>query len=453
MRSATFPDTVAVVPGERGFISVAITNTSPVIDAYQVQVFGLDPSWIAVEPDRLSLFPGQTENVGIHVQLPEDYPASNRTLAVNVSSADDPEAFSLNQVELAVRPRTETSVRVDPVMVTGGRTARFGIVVSNEGNAAVTATPFAVDPEELGGAATHTGVSGVAHFTASDEDDLVEQVRYLLSFLPSNNLEQPPVDDDTDDPDRLCPELDTILPDSANLPYDMHKVVQAVVDNGEFFEYFPHWAKSIICGFARVDGHPVGVVGNQPQVLAGVLDIESAEKAARFVRTCDAFNIPLLTFVDVPGFLPGVDQEYGGIIRHGAKVLYAYSEATVPRISIITRKAYGGAYVVMDSKSIGSDLSFAWPSAELAVMGPQGAVNVIFRRELDAADDPEGLRDTLAADYRQRFANPYIAATRGYLDGVIRPRETRPQLIRALGMLRNKRVQPRPPRKHGNISL
>ena len=251
-----------------------------------------------------------------------------------------------------------------------------------------TVTGEEVTLEELGGAMSHASKSGVATFVAADEKACLDEVRFLLAFLPQNNMEEPPLVDTGDDPERLCPELDEILPASPNMPYDMHKVISAVVDDGEFFEYFPHWARSIICGFSRIDGRTVGIVGNQPMVLAGVLDIESSEKAARFVRTCDAFNIPLVTFVDVPGFLPGVDQEYGGIIRHGAKLLYAYCEATVPRIQVITRKAYGGAYVVMNSKSIGADLAFAWPSAELAVMGPQGAVEIVYRRELQQAADP-----------------------------------------------------------------
>jgi len=320
-----------------------------------------------------------------------------------------------------------------------------------------TVTGEDVTLEELGGAMSHASKSGVATFVADDEKACLDDVRFLLSFLPSNNLEQPPVDDsigpqDRDDPERLCPELNDLMPDSPNMPYDMHKVIQAVVDDAEFFEYFPHWAKSIICGFARVDGHPVGVVGNQPAVLAGVLDIESAEKAARFVRTCDAFNIPLLTFVDVPGFLPGVDQEYGGIIRHGAKLLYAYCEATVPRISIITRKAYGGAYVVMDSKAIGSDLSFAWPSAELAVMGPQGAVEIVYRRELQQAADPVARRAELVDQYTERYANPYAAAERGFVDDVIDPAETRRKIVAGLRVLRSKR-EDLPQRKHGNVPL
>ena len=315
-----------------------------------------------------------------------------------------------------------------------------------------TVTGEDVTLEELGGAMSHASKSGVATFVAADEKACLDDVRYLLSFLPSNNLETAPVEDLGDDPERSVPELNTILPDSPNLPYDMVEVICHCVDNGEFFEYFPHWAKSIVCGYARIDGQAVGVVGNQPKVLAGVLDIESAEKAARFVRTCDAFNIPLITFVDVPGFLPGVDQEYGGIIRHGAKLLYAYCEATVPRISVITRKAYGGAYVVMDSKSIGSDLAFAWPSAELAVMGPQGAVEIVYRRELQQAADPEKRRAELVEDYTERYANPYAAAERGYVDDVIEPADTRRKLVAGLRMLGTKREE-LPHRKHGNVPL
>ena len=315
-----------------------------------------------------------------------------------------------------------------------------------------TVTGEDVTLEELGGAMSHASKSGVATFVADDEKACLDDVRFLLGFLPANNLEQPPVDDLGDDPERLCPELNDLLPESSNLAYDMHKVVHAVVDEGEFFEYFPHWAKSIICGFARVDGHPVGVVGNQPMILAGVLDIESAEKAARFVRTCDAFNIPLITFVDVPGFLPGVDQEYGGIIRHGAKLLYAYCEASVPRISIVVRKAYGGAYVVMDSKSIGSDLAFAWPSAELAVMGPQGAVEIVYRRELQQAADPASRRAELVDEYTEKYANPYAAAERGFIDDVIDPSETRRKVVAGLRVLRSKR-EDLPQRKHGNVPL
>ena len=315
-----------------------------------------------------------------------------------------------------------------------------------------TVTGEEVTLEELGGAGSHSSKSGVATFVADSEEEVLDEVKYLLSFLPSNNLEQTPRADSADDPDRLCPELDDILPDSANVPYDMKKVIAAVVDDGDFMEYHAAWGRSITCCFARVDGRAVGVVGNQPMMLAGVLDIESSEKAARFVRTCDAFNIPLLTFVDVPGFLPGVDQEYGGIIRHGAKLLYAYCEATVPRIQIITRKAYGGAYVGMDSSSSFRYLAFAWPTAELAVMGSQGAVEILYRRELADAADPVARRAELIEDYTERLANPYIAAERGYVDDVIEPSETRRKIVAGLRLLESKREE-MPKRKHGNVPL
>jgi acetyl-CoA carboxylase carboxyltransferase component len=309
-----------------------------------------------------------------------------------------------------------------------------------------------VTQEELGGAMTHASKSGVASFVYDDERQCLEEVRYLLSFLPSNNLEDPPYIAPEDDAERPCPGLIDLIPDSPNKPYDMKKVIAEVVDEGDFLEVFPFWAGNIVTAFARIDGHAVGIVGNQPQVLAGTLDIDASEKAARFVRTCDAFNIPIVTFVDVPGFLPGTDQEYGGIIRHGAKLLYSYCEASVPRIQVITRKAYGGAYVVMNSKSIGADLAFAWPSAEIAVMGPQGAVNIIFRKELEGADDPETRRVELVEEYTERFANPYVAAERGYVDDVIDPRDTRAVLSRALEMLRTKQEK-LPQRKHGNVPL
>ena len=315
-----------------------------------------------------------------------------------------------------------------------------------------TVTGEDVTLEELGGAMSHASKSGVATFVSSDEKACLEDVRYLLSFLPQNNMAEAPSITPSDDPMRQCELLRKILPESANQPYDMKKVIAEVVDDGEFFEYFPHWAKSIVCGFSRLDGKTVGIVGNQPMVLAGVLDIESSEKAARFVRTCDAFNIPLITFVDVPGFLPGVDQEYGGIIRHGAKLLYAYCEATVPRIQVITRKAYGGAYVVMNSKSIGADLAYAWPTAELAVMGPQGAVEIVYRRELQQAANPAERRKELVAEYGAKYANPYAAAERGYIDDVIDPAETRSKLISGLKMLQSKREE-LPRRKHGNMPL
>jgi acetyl-CoA carboxylase carboxyltransferase component len=315
-----------------------------------------------------------------------------------------------------------------------------------------TVTGEDVTQEELGGAMTHASKSGVAGFVADSEDACLEQVRYLLSFLPQNNLEDPPYYEPDDDPERRCDDIIALIPDAPNKPYDIKAVIQQVVDDGDFFEVHQFFAMNIVCGFARLDGHVVGIVGNQPQNLAGTLDIDASEKAARFVRTCDAFNVPLVTFVDVPGFLPGTDQEYGGIIRHGAKLLYAYCEATVPRVQVITRKAYGGAYVVMNSKSIGADLAFAWPSAEVAVMGPQGAVNIIFRKELDQADDAEAKRAELIEEYTERFANPYIAAERGYVDDVIDPRDTRKVLIRSLEMLRTKREQ-LPSRKHGNVPL
>ena len=315
-----------------------------------------------------------------------------------------------------------------------------------------TVTGEEVTLEDLGGARSHSTKSGVAAFVGPTEEEVLDEVRFLIGHLPANNLEEPPQVVATDDPERSTPELRDIMPDSSNLPYDMRQVIGAVVDDGEFMEYHAHWAQSIVCGFARLNGGSVGVVGNQPMVLAGVLDIESSSKAARFVRTCDAFNIPLLTFVDVPGFLPGVDQEHGGIIRHGAKLLYAYCEATVPRIQVITRKAYGGAYVVMDSKSVGSDLSFAWPGAELAVMGPQGAVEIIHRRELQSAADPAARRAELVDDYTERYANPYIAAERGYIDDVIDPADTRRLVIAGFDMLRSKREELLP-RKHGVIPL
>ena len=315
-----------------------------------------------------------------------------------------------------------------------------------------TVTGEDVTLEELGGAMSHATKSGVATFVAADEKSCLDDVRYLLSFLPSNNLEEPPSAVSGDDPERATPELVDLMPASPNQPYDMKRVITAVVDGGEYLEVHAHWAMSITCGLARIDGRVVGVVGNQPAVLAGVLDIDSSEKAARFVRTCDAFNIPLVTFVDVPGFMPGTDQEYGGIIRHGAKLLYAFCEATVPRVQVITRKAYGGAYVVMNSKSIGADLAYAWPSAELAVMGPQGAVEILYRRELAAAADPPARRAELVEEYTERYANPYVAAERGYVDDVISPADTRKVLVRSLAMLASKH-EDLPHRKHGNVPL
>jgi acetyl-CoA carboxylase carboxyltransferase component len=306
--------------------------------------------------------------------------------------------------------------------------------------------------EELGGADAHAIKSGVAHLTADDEESALEDTRYLLSFLPQNNREPVPRDDPADPVDREAPELDELVPTEPTKPYDIKRVIAAVVDEGTFLEMQPRYAENIVCGFARLGGFSVGIVGNQPHALAGVLDINSSSKAARFVRTCDAFNIPLVTFVDVPGFLPGTAQEWGGIIRHGAKLLYAYCEATVPKLAVITRKAYGGAYDVMSSKHIRADFNFAWPTAEVAVMGSEGAVNIVFKRELAAAADPDARRAELIAEYRQKFANPYVAAERGYIDDVIEPRRTRPVLIDALRTAGTKR-EPRPPRKHGNIPL
>jgi acetyl-CoA carboxylase carboxyltransferase component len=309
-----------------------------------------------------------------------------------------------------------------------------------------------VSLQDLGGAIAHATRSGVAHFVAEDDHVCLGDVRKLLSFLPSNNGEPAPWVAPTDDPAREAPELSDLLPDRTDQPYDMTELIAAVVDDGYLFQYAPLWARNMVCGLARLDGHVIGIIANQPKVLAGVLDIDSSEKAARFVRTCDAFNIPLVSFVDVPGFLPGTDQEYGGIIRHGAKLLYALCEATVPRIQVVTRKAYGGAYVVMNSKAIGADLAYAWPSAELAVMGPQGAVEILHRRELAEADDPLALRAELVAGYVEHHANPWIAAERGYVDDVIEPAHTRPVLIKGLAMLRSKRPEPRS-RKHGNVPL
>ncbi len=322
-----------------------------------------------------------------------------------------------------------------------------------------TVTGEEVSFEDLGGAHAHNVKSGVAHYQAKDEDDCLEFARELLSYLPSNNLDDPPVAGPAAaDPAAALEvsesdeELDRIIPDSPNQPYDMHQVIARTVDDGEFLEIHALFAQNIICGFGRVDGTSVGVVANQPMHFAGTLDIDASEKAARFVRTCDAFNVPVLTFVDVPGFLPGTGQEWGGIIRRGAKLIYAYAEATVPKITVITRKAYGGAYDVMGSKHLGGDVNLAWPTAQIAVMGAQGAVNILYRRELATAADPEALRAERVAEYEDTLANPYIAAERGYVDAVIRPAETRSQVTRALRALRAKRQQ-MPPKKHGNIPL
>jgi propionyl-CoA carboxylase beta chain len=315
-----------------------------------------------------------------------------------------------------------------------------------------TVTHEEVSQEELGGADTHNQRSGVAHFESESEADGMAMVRELLSFMPSNNLEDPPFVPTDDPSNRRDPELATIVPDNPNKPYDMHQVISKVVDDGFFFEVQPGFARNILCGFARLGGRSVGIVANQPAFLAGCLDIDASVKAARFVRFCDCFNIPLVTFVDVPGFLPGTAQEFGGIIKHGAKLLYAFCEATVPKVTVITRKAYGGAYDVMSSKHIRGDINLAYPTAEIAVMGPDGAVNIIFRNEIEQAKKPDEERARLVADYRATFANPYKAAELGYIDEVIQPEDTRPRLIGALEMLQNKRDR-NPPKKHGNIPL
>jgi propionyl-CoA carboxylase beta chain len=315
-----------------------------------------------------------------------------------------------------------------------------------------TVTGEEVGMEELGGAMSHSSRSGVAHFAFEDEDHAMEETRYLLSFLPQNNLETTPVVPTDDPADREELALNDAVPANPNKPYDMREVIKLVTDDGEFFEVHENFAKNILVGFGRIEGHAVGVVGNQPNQMAGVLDIEASEKAARFIRTCDAFNIPLITFCDVPGFLPGTSQEWDGIIRHGAKMLYAYAEATVPKVTVITRKAYGGAYDVMASKHLGSDFNFAWPQAEVAVMGAEGAVNIIYRRDIAASPTPDERRTVLMDDYKARFANPYVAAERGYIDDVIEPSMTRSKVAGALRVLRTKRVT-LPKRKHGNIPL
>ena len=301
-----------------------------------------------------------------------------------------------------------------------------------------------VTAEQLGGAMTHNSVSGVAHFAADNEDDCIEQIRYLLSFLPSNNMDDAPERPTNDDPSRMDESLNTVIPDNANMPYDMKDVIRSLVDDGEFYEVHQHYATNIITCFAHFDGRSVGIIANQPAVMAGCLDINASDKSARFIRFCDAFNIPIVNLVDVPGFLPGTDQEYGGIIRHGAKMLYAYCEATVPKVTLITRKAYGGSYLAMCSRELGADQVMAWPTAEIAVMGPAGAANIIFRK------DPDVKAKT--AEYVAEFATPYKAAERGYIDMVIEPKESRPRIITALNMLASKR-ETRPAKKHGNVPL
>lgn len=315
-----------------------------------------------------------------------------------------------------------------------------------------TVTGEKVTKMELGGAMTHNSTSGVAHFASEDEEHCFDQIRTLLSFIPSNNMEDPPRIETGHAPDDVDESIDDLVPDDPNKPYDMRDVVRKLVDNGEFFEVHEHFAKNMIVGFARFDGRSVGIVGNNPAHLAGTLDINASDKCSRFVRFCDAFNIPVITFMDVPGYLPGTQQEWGGIIRHGAKILYAFAEATVPLITIVTRKGYGGAFDVMSSRHIGADLVYAWPTAEIAVMGPKGAINIIFRKEIAEAEDKEAKREELVKEYREKFANPYVAAGLGYIDKVIFPHETRPLICKGLDMLETKR-QTRPPKKHGNIPL
>ncbi|ABR49357.1 carboxyl transferase [Alkaliphilus metalliredigens QYMF] len=315
-----------------------------------------------------------------------------------------------------------------------------------------TVTGEEVTSEELGGGMTHNRISGVAHGVANNDEECILEIRRLLSFLPSNNMEGAPVFETEDDINRIIPELDDMIPDSPNKPYDMKTIIEMLADDGDFFEVQPYFAMNIVTGFIRINGQSVGVIANQPKVLAGCLDINASDKAARFVRTCDCFNIPVLNIVDVPGFLPGKGQEHGGIIRHGAKMLYAYSEATVPKITLIVRKAYGGAYIAMCCKELGADLVLAWPTAEIAVMGAEGAANIIFRNEIKDAEDPQALRAEKIANYKQEFATPYKAAERGYVDDVIEPSSTRPRLVSALNMLASKRDS-RPSKKHGNLPV
>lgn len=315
-----------------------------------------------------------------------------------------------------------------------------------------TVTGEDVTAEALGGAMTHNSISGVAHFMASNDEKCIEDIRRLLSFLPSNNIERAPEYGCDDDINKIIEELNSIIPDNSNKPYDMHDVIKLLVDNEDYMEYQPYFAKNIITSFARINGKSVGIIANQPKFLAGCLDVNASDKAGKFIRTCDAFNIPLLNIVDVPGFLPGTSQEYGGIIRHGAKMLYAYSEATVPKVTLIVRKAYGGSYLAMCSKDLGADIVLAWPSAEIAVMGPQGAANIIFRKEISEADDPVQMRQNKIDEYTGEFATPYKAAERGFVDDVIEPSATRPRLVDAFNMLASKREN-RPAKKHGNIPL
>ncbi len=315
-----------------------------------------------------------------------------------------------------------------------------------------TVTGEEITAEQLGGAEVHDRISGTAHFVANNDEECIQMVKKLLSYLPSNNSELPPKVDTGDTPDRMEDSLNNVIPPNPRKPYDMNEVLARVFDKGELLEVFPQFARNLITAFARLNGRSVGVLANQPKAFAGVLDIDASDKASRFIRFCDAFNIPLITFVDVPGYMPGKNQEHGGIIRHGAKMLFAYSEATVPKLTVVVRKAYGGAYIGMCSRHLGADQVFAWPTAEIAVMGPEGAVEIVFKKEIEAAENPEEIKKQKIQEYRERFASPYQAAVRGYIDDIIDPRETRPRLVKALGLLINKK-EARPQKKHGNIPL
>lgn len=356
------------------------------------------------------------------------------------------------QISVVVGPAAGGAVYSPAIMDFVFMVKNIGIMHITGPEVIKAVTGEVVTPEQLGGAMTHNRKSGVAHFAAESEEEVYQMVRKLISYLPSNNMENPPQTECKDDPNRIEEALLNIVPTDPNKPYDMKEVIRYIVDEGDFFEAHQYFATNIITGFARLNGQSIGIIGNQPKILAGCLDIDASDKAARFIRFCDAFNIPILTLVDVPGFLPGTAQEYGGIIRHGAKLLYAYSEATVPKITLITRKSYGGAYLAMCSRDLRADQVIAWPTAEIAVMGSQGAANIIFRKEIAKAEDPEKVRQEKIEEFRQKFSNPYEAAKRGYVDMVIDPRETRPRLITTLEMLSTKR-ESRPAKKHGNFPV
>jgi len=356
------------------------------------------------------------------------------------------------QISIVVGPAAGGAVYSPAIMDFVFMVKKIGIMHITGPSVIKAVTGEDVSSEKLGGAMTHNQKSGVAHFAAENEQEVYQSVRKMVGFIPSNNMENPPVLETKDDPNRMEEALLDIVPTDPNKPYEMKDVIRYIVDDGDFFEAHQHYARNIITGFARLNGQSIGIIANQPKVLAGCLDIDASDKSARFVRFCDAFNIPILTLVDVPGFLPGTAQEYGGIIRHGAKLLYAYSEATVPKVTVVTRKSYGGAYLAMCGKDLGADQVIAWPTAEIAVMGPQGAANIIFRKEIEEAKDPEKYRQEKIDDYRERFSNPYAAASRGYVDLVIDPRETRPRLITAYAMLSTKR-ESLPGKKHGNLPV